>query len=246
VPRGRFGYPLRGGFAALVNGFMPLLRGEIVLRADVRKVSPLLRTLTLADGRRLRYDVLVNTLPLPRLVAAMGDEAPVEIQRAAATLRHTSLRCVNLGVARPHVTTRHWIEVRGAVFSRVIAPGNLSPHCNPPGGFGLACEIPYSEAAPLPASGAALVDRCVRDLIRAGLLHRSDGLLTSNQVDVRYAQISGDGQDAAARIREWLAHFDIVPAGRFGAWHDGDAFVAGRNAALAAQRGGIDRVAAAG
>ena len=83
-------------------------------------------------------------------------------------------------------------------------------------------------------------------MIRAGLLNRSDGLLTSNQVDVRYAQISGDGQDAAARIREWLAHFDIVPAGRFGAWHDGDAFVAGRNAALAAQRGGIDRVAAAG
>jgi protoporphyrinogen oxidase/glycosyltransferase involved in cell wall biosynthesis len=246
APGARFGYPLRGGFAALVNGFMPLLRGDVFLRADVRKVSPLLRTVTLADGRRLRYDVLVSTLPLPRLVAAMEDEAPVEIQRAAAALRHTSLRCVNLGVARPHVTTRHWIELRDAVATRVIAQGNLSPHCNPPGGFGLTCEIPYSEAAPLPASGAALADRCVRDLIRTGLLHRSDALLTSNQVDVPYANITDDGREAAARIRDWLAHFDIVPAGRFGAWHDGDAFVAGRNAALAAQRGGVDRVAAAG
>ena len=244
--RARFGYPLRGGFAALVNGFMPLLRADIVLRADVRKVSPLLRTVTLADGRRLRYDILVSTLPLPRLVAAMEDEAPIEIRRAAAALRHTSLRCVNLGVARPHVTMRHWIEVRDTVFSRVIAQGNLSPHCNPPGGFGLTCEIPYSPAAPLPATGAALTDRCVRDLVRVGLLHRSDGLLTSNQVDVAYASITADGEDAAARIRDWLAHFAIVPAGRFGAWHDGDAFVAGRNAALAAERGSIDRVAAAG
>ena len=243
APRECFGYPLRGGFATLVNGFLPLLRGDVVLRADVRKVSPLLRTVTLADGRRLRYDVLVSTLPLPYLVAAIEEEAPAEIRRAAAALRHTSLRCVNLGVARPHVTTRHWIELRGnAVLARVFAPGNLSPHCNPPGGFGLTCEVPYSEAAPMPATGAALTELCVRDLIHAGLLHRSDGLLTSNQVDVAYAHITNDGRAEAARIGDWLADFDIVPAGRFGAWQDGDAFVAGRNAALAAQRGGFDRV----
>ena len=245
VPRARFGYPLRGGFAALVNGFVPLLRGNLVLCADVRKVSPLLRTVTLADGRRLRYDVLVSTLPLPNLVAAMDDEAPAEIRRAAAALRHTSLRCVNLGVARPHVTTSHWIEFRGStVFARVFAQGSLSPHCNPPGGFGLMCEIPYSEAEPLTVSGAALTDRCVRDLVRVGLLHRFDGLLTSSQVDVAFANIADGGAEEAACIRDWLAAFDIVPAGRFGAWQDGDAFVAGRNAALAAQRGSTDPVAA--
>jgi protoporphyrinogen oxidase/glycosyltransferase involved in cell wall biosynthesis len=244
VPRARFGYPLRGGFAALVNGFVPLLRGNLFVCADVRKVSPMLRTVTLADGRRLRYDVLVSTLPLPILIAAMDDEAPAEIRRAAAALRHTSLRCVNLGVARPHVTGRHWIEFRGgAVFARVFAQGNLSPHCNPPGGFGLMCEVPYSEAAPLAASGAALTERCVRDLVRAGLLHRFDGLLTSSQVDVAFAKIADGGAEEAACIRDWLADFDIVPAGRFGAWQDGDAFVAGRNAALAAQRGSADSVA---
>ncbi|HKU86905.1 MAG TPA: FAD-dependent oxidoreductase [Casimicrobiaceae bacterium] len=238
APRTRFGYPLRGGFAALVNGFVPLLRGGLVLHADVRKVSPLLRTVALADGRRLRYDVLVSTLPLPHLVAAMEDEAPVEIRRAAAALRHTSLRCVNLGVARPHVTASHWIEFRGgAVFTRVFAQGNLSPHCNPRSGSGLMCEIPYSDMAPLPVSGAALTERCVRDLVRAGLLHRFDGLLTSSQVDVAFADIGEGGAEEAACIRDWLANFDIVPAGRFGAWQDGDAFLAGRNAALAAQRG---------
>jgi len=83
----------------------------------------------------------------------------------------------------------------------------------------------------------------VRDLVRAGLLHRFDGLLTSSQVDVAFANIADGGAEEAACIRDWLADFDIVPAGRFGAWQDGDAFVAGRNAALAAQRGSADSVA---
>jgi protoporphyrinogen oxidase/glycosyltransferase involved in cell wall biosynthesis len=249
-PNARFGYPLRGGFQALMNGFLPLLRGDVVLQADVERVSPLLRAATLSDGRRFHYDTLVSTMPLPLLVAAMGDEAPPEIRRAASELRHISIRCVNLGVARPHLSDRHWIDFpEDTVFDRIFLQGNASPHCNPPGGFGLTCEIAYSQTKPLPCVGAALVERCVQDCFRVGLLDPSDGLLTSNQVDMPYACIVCDNGRAerVAKIREWLANFDIVVAGRYGEWehHDADhAFIAGRNAAEAARRMTRTRVAA--
>jgi UDP-galactopyranose mutase len=179
---------------------------------------------------------------LPMLVAEMGEEAPAEIRRAAAGLRHVSIRCVNLGVARPHLSDRHWIHFpEDTVFHRVFMQGNASPHCNPPGGFGLICEIGHSPAKPLPASGAALLERCVQDCIRVGLLDASDALLTSNQLDIRYAYVVRDHGRAerVALIRDWLAHFDIILAGRYSEWEIGNsdhAFIAGRKAAETAQR----------
>jgi protoporphyrinogen oxidase len=238
----RFGYPLRGGFQALMNGFLPLLRGELVLGASVERVSPPARSVTLADGRHYRYDALVSTLPLPKLIEAIGDETPADIRASAGELRHASMRCVNLGVARPHVTDKHAIQFEGdTVFHRVFVQGNASPHCNPPGGFGLTCEVAYSATRPLPATGAALIERCVRDCVRVGLLDASDALLTSNELDVPYACILDDpGRgERVARIRDWLANFDIVLAGRYSEWQACDwdhAFVAGRKAAGLAQR----------
>jgi len=249
-PNARFGYPLRGGFQALMNGFLPLLRAELVLQANVERVSPLLRAVTLADGRRFQYDTLVSTLPLPVLIAAMGEEAPTEIRRAASELRHVSIRCVNLGVARPHLSDRHWIYFpEDTVFHRVFLQGNASPHCNPPGGFGLTCEISYSATKPLPAVGAALTERCVQDCIRVGLLDPSDALLTSNQIDMPYAYVVYDHGRAerVARIRAWLSNFDIILAGRYSEWeyyNSDHAFIAGKKAAETAQRLATTRVAA--
>jgi len=249
-PNARFGYPLRGGFQALMNGFLPLLRGDLVLQADVERVSPLLRVVTLKDGRRFHYDTLISTLPLPMLIAAMGDEAPAEIRRAASELRHVSIRCVNLGVARPRVTDKHWIYFpEDTVFHRVFVQGNASPHCNPPGGFGLTCEISYSATKPLPATGAALTERCVRELVQVGLLDASDGLLTSNQVDMPFAYVIYDRGRAerVARIRKWLSMFDILLAGRYSEWeyyNSDHAFIAGKKAAETAQQLAATRVAA--
>ena len=249
-PNARFGYPLRGGFQSLVNGFLPLLHGDLLLQAEVERVSPLLRTVTLKDGRRFRYDTMISTIPLPALIAAMGDEAPAEIQHAASELRHVSIRCVNLGVARPRLSDKHWIYFPDdTVFHRVFLQGNASPHCNPPGGFGLTCEISYSSTKPLPAVGAALTERCVADCIRVGLLDASDALLTSNQIDMPYAYVIYDHGRAerVLRIREWLAHFDIILAGRYGEWecyNSDHSFIAGKKAAEIAQRLASTRIAA--
>ncbi|WP_298011007.1 FAD-dependent oxidoreductase [uncultured Aquabacterium sp.] len=237
-PNARFGYPLRGGFQALMDGFLPHLRGtEIALRTSVVHVSPRDRTVRLDDGRTVRFETLISTMPLPQLVAACGEEAPQAVREAAQALRHVSVRCVNLGVAREALTDKHWIYYpEDTVFHRIFVQGNASPHCNPPGGFGLTCEITYAPGKPLPCDGQALIDRVVADCRRVGMLRDDDKLITANQVDMPCAYVVYDHARAAnvQCIRDWLASAGIVLAGRYSEWayyNSDHAFVAGRRAA---------------
>jgi UDP-galactopyranose mutase len=236
-PNARFGYPLRGGFQALMDGFLPHLRGELRLGTRVTSVSPSRRTVRLDDGSTVRYEQLVSTMPLPRLVAAMADEVPADVRRAAAALRHVNVRCVNLGVGRERLTEKHWIYYpEDTVFHRIFLQGNASPHCNPPGGFGLTCEITYSKSKPLPGEGDALIRRCIDDCRRVGMIGERDEIWAANQVDMPMAYVVYDHEraDNVRTIRTWLAERDVVLAGRYAEWeyyNSDHAFIAGRNAA---------------
>jgi UDP-galactopyranose mutase len=236
-PNARFGYPLRGGFQALMNGFLPHLKGELRLETRVVAVSPAEHRVTLSDGSVVPYAFLINTMPLPALIRAMGSNAPADVRKAAAGLRHVSVRCVNIGVGRENLTEKHWIYYpEEPVFHRIFVQGNASPHCNPPGGFGLTCEITYSEDKPLPCDGDVLIQRCIEDCHRVGFFKPEDPIWTANQVDMPVAYVVYDHERArnVAHIREWLSHHDIVLAGRYAEWeyyNSDHAFVAGKKAA---------------
>jgi UDP-galactopyranose mutase len=238
-PNARFGYPLRGGFQALMSAFVPLIKGTIELNAEVVQLSPKDHIIALADGRRFCYESLISTMPLPELVRLTGDEAPDEVQEAAHGLRHISVRCVNLGVARENLTDKHWIYFpEDTVFHRIFVQGNASPHCNPPGGFGLICEISHSPDHPLPCEGPALIARCVADCIRVGLMREDDTLITASQVDMPYAYVIYDHarEHNVAVVKSWLAEYGIVLAGRYSEWeyyNSDHAFIAGKKAAEA-------------
>jgi UDP-galactopyranose mutase len=240
-PNARFGYVLRGGFQAMMDGFLPRLEGELMLGARVERILTEERVVVLSDGRRLPWEQLISTMPLPLLVRALGEEAPEPVQAAAKRLRHVSVRCVNLGIGRENLTEKHWIYYpEDTVFHRIFVQGNASPHCNPPGGFGLTCEITYSPLKPLPAEGAALTQRCIEDCRRVGMFGANDPILVANQIDIPYAYVVYDHERAAnvATIRSWLGSRDILLAGRYSEWkyyNSDHAFLAGKGAAEEAQ-----------
>ena len=240
-PNARFGYPLQGGFQAIMEGFLPHIKGTIELNADVVHISPKKRTVTLADGRRYRYENLISTMPLPQLVRMIGDEAPLAVIEAAEGLKHISIRCVNLGVARENITDKHWIYYpEDSIFHRIFVQGNASPGCNPPGGFGLTCEISYSPWKPLPFSGQQLIDRCFQDCIKVGLLNENDTLITASEVDMPYAYVVYDHARArnVATVKQWVGLYGITLAGRYSEWeyyNSDHAFLAGKKAAEAVE-----------
>ena len=236
-PNARFGYPLRGGFQALMDGFLPHLSGELRLDTRIDAISPSQHTVTTTAGETLPFEYLISTMPLPELVRRIGDEAPEEIQAAARALRHVSVRCVNIGVGRENLTEKHWIYYpEDTVFHRIFVQGNASPHCNPPGGFGLTCEITYSDAKPLPCDGDELIRRCIANCIEVGFFRKDDPILCANQVDMPVAYVVYDHgrKENVDRIRAWLLEHDIILAGRYSEWeyyNSDHAFVAGRKAA---------------
>ena len=147
------------------------------------------------------------------------------------------MRCVNLGIAREHLTDKHWIYYpEDTIFHRIFVQGNASPHCNAPGGFGFTCEITYSPYKPLPLDGEALIQRCIEDCIRVGIINASDKVLVANQVDMPYAYVVYDHQRQrnVDLIRNWLAQHDILLSGRYSEWeyyNSDHAFLAGKKVA---------------
>jgi UDP-galactopyranose mutase len=250
-PNARFGYPLKGGFQALMLGFLPHIEGKVEYEADVTEVMPAAHMLALADGRRFRYDKLVSTMPLPELVKIIGKAAPEAVRAAARDLKHISIRCVNLGIKRENITDKHWIYYpEDSIFHRIFVQGNASPYCNPPGGFGLTCEISYSPWKPLPLDGEALIERCIADCIKVGMLRADDEIIVANQVDMPYAYVVYDHARASnvQTVRQWLAQHDIVLAGRYSEWeyyNSDHAFIAGKKAAETVQGAGVDGTARA-
>jgi len=236
-PNARFGYPLRGGFQALMDGFVPKLRGRLHLNTKVRSVSPTRRLVTLLDGSEIAYEQLISTMPLPVLIRSMGEEAPESVREAASQLRHTSVRCVNIGVGRENLTEKHWIYYpEDTVFHRIFVQGNASPHCNAPGGFGLTCEITYGPLKPLPCDGDALIRRCIDDCVKVGIFREDDPIVVSNQVDMPFAYVVYDHARPKniAVIRDWLRKHDIHLAGRYSEWeyyNSDHAFLAGEKVA---------------
>ena len=139
----------------------------------------------------------------------MGDEAPRSVRRAAAGLRHVSVRCVNLGVGRENLTDKHWIYYpEDTVFHRIFVQGNASPHCNPAGRVRADLRDHLRPATSrCRATATALIERCIADCIKVGIINADDPILARNQVDMPYAYVVYDHARPTnvAVIRDWLA-----------------------------------------
>ena len=87
--------------------------------------------------------------------------------------------------------------------------------------------------------GEDLIDLCIADCIRVGLITPADRIAVANQVDMPYAYVVYDHarKESVETIRRWLAAHDVILAGRYSEWeyyNSDHAFIAGKKAAEAA------------
>jgi UDP-galactopyranose mutase len=213
------------------------VRDRLLLNSRIVSVSLAKKTLILSTGQTVKFDQLISTMPLPVLIRMLGDEVPEPVRAAAAALRHTSVKCVNIGVGREKITDKHWIYYpEETVFHRIFVQGNASPHCNPPGGFGFTCEITYGPQKPLAYDDPALIERCIRDAIRVGFIREDDPILCAHVVDLPFAYVVYDHARVSniATIKQWLSKHDVILVGRYSEWeyfNSDHAFLAGKRGA---------------
>jgi len=213
-----FSYPASGGFGRIIE---PLAAGVTGVRLGfaVSRIESEARRITFSDGSERNYTAAISTIPLPTLVRLVVD-APDDVRAAAERLMWTSIRCVNLGVARENVGPGHWVYFydHEIPFFRVSFPSKYAPDNAPPGHSSISCEIAYSRRKPLNESG--LAERTIDALRRTGILESSDRIVVEDQINIPYAYVVYDfNRESSLRvIHSWMESVGLFPCGRFGEW----------------------------
>ena len=159
-PNNRFRFPLRGGTGAIWTHVAAALPPErIRYGATVTSVDANGRRLRLESGDEVRFDHLISTMPLDTL-CARTDGLPAAVTEAAASLVHSSVHILGIGLRGPRpesLRPRCWMYFPEAhsPYYRVTVFSNYSPH-NVPDGEGywsLMAEVCESPHKPVDAAG---------------------------------------------------------------------------------------------
>ena len=125
------------------------LGGEILLNREIKSINTRGRgivSVTLAQNgicRELPCSSLVNTIPLPKLIALFGDIVPFTVRNSASKLKYISLIIVYLEFAMEKVSDDHWFYLldKKFKFNRVTEQKNLSRFTVDPGKTVLSLEL---------------------------------------------------------------------------------------------------------
>lgn len=212
-----FRYPTRGGFGAYLGAFrdVPVTLGHRVESVDLGR-----RVVDFASGRRVHYEHLVSSLPLPELIRRIRD-VPAEVRDAAARLACTSVALVSLGLKSPEgLPDAHWMYFydEDVPYARAHFPHRLSPHSAPPGRASIQLEVYHSPRRPLPCDD--VLGRVIDDALRTGLVRSAADVCLTDRRDVRYANVISDHARSGAleSVRAFLAANGVETCGRYGEW----------------------------
>ena len=213
-----FLYPDRGGIGVLPRAFLPGVQ-PISYDSEVVEVETGRRRVTFLDGRVEQYEELVSTMPVPELVRRCTD-LPSAIREAAQGLRCASVYNVNLGLAREHVSDKHWIYFPESEypFYRAGFPMNFSSHVCPKGCSSLYVEISHQPTDV--SSPSEIIAQVSRGMERAGIFRPDDDLVVADVRDIRYAYVIFDRHRARV-LPDLLAELErrsIYSIGRYGRW----------------------------
>ena len=213
-----FWYPYHGGIEALPSAFLPKVK-NINLNHEVVTIYVNKKYVEFKNNKKVYYDKLISTLPLPEIVKRL-DEAPASVKKAAQELKNNSVYCVNLGIDRGKISPYHYIYFYEPdfLFHRISFPMNLSPYTTPTGCSSVTTEISYSQHKKVGREN--LTERVIKNLQKAKILRPDDKILVADVADIKCAYVIYDlnHRKNVNIIHDFLRKKDILPCGRFGEW----------------------------
>lgn len=216
----RVRYPSVGGTGSIWRRLARRLPPQrLRFGSRVERVFTRDRVVEFADGQRLGYRHLVNSMPLDVLLRSIIDQPA--LTALADELRPARTTVVGIGIeGTPPESLRGvcslYVPDPALAFWRLTVLSNYSPHCAPPGHWSLLCE---SNSADAVADPDELVAASV-----AGL--ESLGLCRSDRIVSTWRRRLGHGYPVPLRGRDLvlddvaatLEPLGILTRGRFGGW----------------------------
>jgi protoporphyrinogen oxidase len=224
-PNSTFRFPERGGTGAIWQGVAGLLPADrLALGNRATAVDLAERAVTLADGRTLRYDTLVTTIPL-KAFAAMATGLDADAHRACDVLVSSACHVLGIGLRGPEPAAlgrKCWVYFPEAnsPYYRVTVFSHYSPH-NVPEGEGYwslmaeVCETPCRPAHP-----TVLGDWTVRAFREDGLIDPGTEVVSvwHRREMFGYPTPALGRDEALSVVLPALARQRVFSRGRFGAW----------------------------
>lgn len=171
-------------------------------------------------GTRVKADLVLSTMPLPALVAALDPPPPAEVAEAVARLRVRSLTLVYLVVPRDQYTPfdTHFFPEKGIHVSRLSEPKNCRSGDDPVGQTVVCAEIPGDVGDRIWTASTEELEALVRgELDRAGLPDPTPAATEIRRLPTVYQVYDRAGQWARDIANDWVAAPDrVVSLGRQG------------------------------
>jgi protoporphyrinogen oxidase len=174
----------------------------------------------LRDGRTIRYDILINTMPLDLLV--QKTDLP-DLFAYAEKLHHNSVTIIGLGIRLPIpelLKKNAWMYFpeNNSPFYRATLFSNYSPHNAQAGCWSLMLEI--SDSKYKPVIPQELLAESIKGCVATGLIEKESDIVNQWQWRTEYGYpIPNHGRDETLQILiPALESKHIFSRGRFGAW----------------------------
>ncbi len=172
----------------------------------------------LFEHEQVSFDVLLSSIPLPRLLELI-DRVPEPVRQAARKLRCSHLHYLDLALRRRSGKDFHWAYVPEAKypFYRVGCYSHFSEALAPAGQSSLYVEL----ADRSPPELERLLPEVARGLIEMGVIASAEEIAFARARRIDYAYVIFDHQYFAALdvIRPFLEASRIVSTGRYGGWN---------------------------
>jgi protoporphyrinogen oxidase len=220
-PNRVFRFPASGGTGEIWRRLAARLEQDSIHYAErLVGVDMLKRTIQLSSGRTEKYDYLISSIPLDRLVAL---SAPSEHVERAASLVHNSVLIVGLGLTGEipaAAADKCWayFPEPDCPFYRVTVFSNYSPSNAPAGHYSLMAEV--SGAPGHLTDPNAIAQDCIRALSRSGLIGPDNSVvkLWIRELAYAYPLPTLERDAILAEVMPGLENYNIFSRGRFGSW----------------------------
>ena len=222
-PNNYFYYPMYGGTGAIWSSLANSISNDddkFMYDCKVVEVDSDNKILTLDNGTKVAYDILVSTIPLDRLCTLVED-----LKDKSCHFRHSSTHIIGLGFSGQmpsQLVGKSWMYFPedNCVFYRATVFSNYSPYNVPLPGQQWSLMFEVVERSVV--VDKAIVDEVIAGAIRCGLLLTSDCecIISRYHKRLEYGYpIPFLGRDELCEpIFTALESKDIFSRGRFGAW----------------------------
>ena len=235
----KFVYPRDGGISSLPKALAKAIPKPPRYETVIKSVNLGKKTATLTTGEQIRFNRLVNTMPMKNFVGIIED-APAEVRAAAAKLRATTVHYYDIGVrGKGDIASNfHWIYFPEPEFVFYRAGSYSAVHASsaPKGCRSYYVELSGGDAIELLKKPDQLRTRVIADLKRAKVLSEDDEILFMELCDIPHAYVIFDEHYDPSRklILDYLETNGASSGGRWGGWNYGgmeDALLEGKAAA---------------